>query len=113
MIKMLQYKMYPAGELAVLRQLLLFFKLTQGIFNTSYSDMENFAFLLFASLKGKLVDFPSLPSREMTFVTSNCFHVHQFSTEKGSAIKGKNLQGEQILTFYSRPLFRKEVKQFC
>ena len=25
MIKMLQYKMYPAGELAVLRQLLLFF----------------------------------------------------------------------------------------
>ena len=34
MIKMLQYKMYPAGELAVLRQLLLIFLLKTYIMGT-------------------------------------------------------------------------------
>ena len=35
MIKMLQYKMYPAGELAVLRQLLFFMRLRS---NTSFES---------------------------------------------------------------------------
>ena len=104
---------YPgsAGPGLIICKFMHDIQLFMSTHTTHYFDAKLECCKLFKYAWIHMVNFMPFCAREITFVASCLLFLHKIPSEKRLTIKGKNLlPREQILSFYSRPLFRRETK---